>query len=175
MKFTLVTEVGHPRDLVFEVQRDHLPDLVSYLPNVDAIERVMREEDGDIVRLRNEWRGSTSEIPAVLRPLVKPEWSAWTDEAEWDQGQWRCSWQTHLNIFPGAITSKGTTSFEEEGNETVVTVHGEFSIDPAKVTGIPLSLAKRVGPVIEKVVLGTLEPNMRRTFEAVEEYIDDNY
>ncbi|MBW1880064.1 MAG: hypothetical protein JRJ84_17015 [Deltaproteobacteria bacterium] len=175
MKFTLVTEVGQPRDLVFEVQRDHLPNLVSYLPNVEAIVRVMQEEDGEVLRVRNEWRGSTSEIPAVLRPLLKPEWTSWSDEAVWDQGQWRCSWQTHLNIFPGAITSKGTTSFEEEGNETVVTVHGEFAIDPAKVTGIPLSLAKRVGPVIEKFVLGVLEPNLRQTFEAIEEYIDDNF
>ena len=175
MKFTLTAEVLHPRDEVFAVQRDTLPDLVRFLPNVERIEREILEQGGDILRVRNDWYGSVDEIPALVRPLVKPEWLQWSDEAVWDADRFVCEWQTHLNMFPGAITSRGTTRFEDEGDATLVTVHGEFSIDPARIRGIPTGLARKVAPRIEKFVIGVLEPNMKRTLQAVEEYIDDQY
>lgn len=175
MKLNLTTEVAHERDLVFEVQRDRLPELVRYLPNVESIERVRKEQVGDVLHLRNEWVGSSDDIPGIIKPMVKPEWLTWSDEAEWDGAAFESRWVTHLRVFPGAITSQGTTRFEEDGSDCLVSVHGEFTIDPTKITMVPPAIAKRVAAAIERFVVSALETNMRRTFQAVEEFIDDHY
>lgn len=174
MKFTFVTEVAYPRDVVFEIQRDKLPELVHLLPNVERIERQRLGEEGGVLRVANEWFGSVEDIPAVARPFVRPEWTTWSDKAEWDSNKYQCRWQTFLRIFPGAIESIGTTQFDEEGDETVITITGEFNIDPTRVTGVPTAIARRVAPTLEKWIVRGLEPNMKRTFTAVEEYLDEN-
>src|SRR5690606_14010560 len=110
------------------------------------IVRTFREDDGDITRVKNSWRGSSNDIPAVIRPMVKPELLSWHDEATWDRGLHRCSWQTFLPLLGGAITSKGTTSFEEEGSETLVRVEGEFTLDPNGLSYVPGPVARAVAP-----------------------------
>ena len=48
-------------------------------------------------------------------------------------------------------------------------------VDPAKIRFLPAGLGRAFAPSFERFVVGVLEPNMRRTFAAVEQYIDENY
>lgn len=174
MKFTLVDEIPWPRDVVFRTHRDKLPELVPYLANVDAVEVRERMEDGDVVRLLNHWSGSSDDVPALIRPVLKPELLTWVDRAVWDQGRWRCDWNITLNALPDAITAKGYNLFQDEGDETVIQIQGEFTVHPDRIPGVPTLLARKAQSAIERFVVGLLEPNLRLSNRAVEQYLEDH-
>ncbi|MEZ4319232.1 MAG: hypothetical protein R3F61_17095 [Myxococcota bacterium] len=174
MRFTITDELPHPRDLVFQTHRDKLLELIDYLPNIENVETVSREEDGPVVRLENHWTGASSDVPAIVRPLIKDEYLTWVDYAEWDEENHRCKWRIELGVLPGAIEAHGENVFIEEGDETVVSMSGEFVIHPEHIPGVPAFVAKRAVPTLEKFIVGLVQPNLRKSNAAVVEYIDDN-
>ena len=174
MKFSLVDEIPYDRELVFTTHRDKLVELVPYLPNVDSVVVESREEDGEIVRLVNVWSGASSDVPSVVRPIVRPEHLSWIDRATWDRGRWRCDWEITITALPEAVTARGFNTFLDEGGETVIQMNGEFVIHPEKVPGVPTFVAKRAAPALEKFVVGLLQPNLKRSNQAVLQYIEDH-
>lgn len=174
MRFTLTDELPHPRDLVFATHRDKLEELVEYLPNVESVEIRKREIDGAVVRLENHWKGASTDVPAVLRPIVKAEYLSWVDYAEWDEAAHRCRWRIELGLLPGAITARGESVFVEEGDETIVNMTGEFIIHPERIPGVPAFVAKNAAPALEKFIVGLIQPNLRKSNAAVVEYLDDH-
>ncbi len=174
MKFNLTDEIAFPRDEVFTTHRDRLVELVEYLPNVDAVDIESREEADGVVKLVNRWKGASSDVPAPLRPVIKPEMLTWIDRASWDGERYRCDWNITLTALPDAVTAKGFNLFLDEGDETVVQMSGEFIIHPDKVPGMPSFMAKRLAPTLEKFVVGLLQPNLKRSNKAVEEYLEDH-
>jgi hypothetical protein len=173
MQFQFTDEIGYPRDVVFATHRDRLAELIPYLPNVASVAVRERVEDGGVVRLVNDWAGSSDDVPRLLRGLVKPEMMTWTDRARWDGAAWRCDWETQINWLPDAVTAKGFNLFFDEGDRTVIKVTGDFIVHPDKIPGIPSIVARGAAPTIEKWVLGLLEPNLKRSNRAVEQYLDD--
>jgi len=174
MKFNLTDEIPFERDEVFATHRDKLLELVDYLPNVDEVVVESREEDGDIVKLVNLWKGASSDVPAPLRPVIKPEMLSWVDRATWDKGRYRCDWNITLTALPDAVTAKGFNVFVDEGDVTVIQMSGEFVIHPEKVPGMPAFMARRLAPTLEKFVVGLLQPNLKKSNQAVEQYLEDN-
>ena len=128
MKFSLVDEIPHPRELVFSTHRDKLLELVQYLPNVASVVTESRIEEGEVVKLVNVWTGASGDIPAPVRPLLKTEHLMWVDRAQWDRDRWRCDWEITLSAIPEAVSARGFSTFLEEGSETVVQMNGEFLI-----------------------------------------------
>ena len=175
MRFNITDELPHPLDLVFEVHRDKLEELVEYLPNIESVETVSRVEEGSVTRLENHWTGASSDVPAVIRPLIKSEYLTWIDRAEWDAETHRCKWEITINALPGAITARGENAFREEDGETIVDMTGEFIVHPERIPGVPAFVAKRAVPALEKFVVGLVQPNLRKSNAAVVEYIEDNY
>lgn len=174
MKFSLVDEIPHPRSLVFETHRDRLVELVEYLPNVASVVIESRIEEGDLVKLTNVWTGGSEEVPAPIRPLVRAEHLSWIDRAVWDAARWRCDWEITISAFPEAVSARGFNTFLEEGGETVIQMNGEFLVHPDKVPGVPGFVARRAAPTLEKFVVGLLQPNLRRSNQAVQQYIEDH-
>lgn len=174
MKFSLVDEIAHPRDLVYSTHRDKLVELVPYLPNVSSVVIESRLEESGLIKLVNKWTGTSDDIPAPLRPLIKPENLTWIDRASWDQGRWRTDWEITISALPEAVTARGFNTFLEEGGETVIQMNGEFLIHPDKVPGVPAFVARTAAPAIERFVVGLLQPNLRRSNQAVQQYIDDH-
>jgi len=173
MRFSLVDEIPHPRELVFRTHRDHLVDLVPYLDNVDRVVVASREEADGVVRLENHWTGSSRDVPAVIRPILKPEMLSWIDRATWDEGRWRCDWEITLNALPEAVTARGFNLFQDEGDETVIQIQGEFVVHPDRVPGVPALVARRAQSTIERFVVSLLEPNLKQSNRAVERYLDE--
>ena len=174
MKFSLVDEIPHPRELVFGTHRDKLEELVPYLPNVSSVVTEQRVLDGDVVRLVNLWTGASSDVPSVIRPLVKPEHLTWVDRAAWDQGRWRCDWEITLSALPDAVTARGFNTFLEEGGDTVIQMNGEFILHPDRIPGVPAFVARAAAPALEKFVVSLLQPNLRKSNQAVQQYIEDH-
>lgn len=174
MKFSLVDEIPHPRALVFSTHRDKLQELVPYLPNVASVATESRVVDGAVVRLVNLWTGASTDVPAPIRPLVKPEHLTWVDRAAWDQDRWRCDWEITLTALPDAVTARGFNTFLEEGADTIIQMNGEFVIHPDRIPGVPAFVARAAGPALEKFVVGLLQPNLRKSNQAVQQWIEDH-
>lgn len=174
MKFSLVDEIPHPRELVFSTHRDKLLELVQYLPNVASVVTESRLEEGGVVKLVNVWTGASGDIPAPVRPLLKTEHLMWVDRAQWDRDRWRCDWEITLSAVPEAVSARGFSTFLEEGSETVVQMNGEFLIHPERVRGVPTFVARGAAPALERFVVGLLQPNLRRSNQAVQQYIEDH-
>ncbi len=174
MKFSLVDEIPHPRELVFATHRDKLVDLVPYLPNVASVVVKERVVEGEVVRLLNLWTVASSDVPAPIRPLLKPENLTYLDRASWDGSRWRCDWEITLTALPEAVTARGFNTFLDEGGETVIQMNGEFVIHPDRVPGVPTFVAKAAAPALEKFVVGLLQPNLKKSNQAVQQYIEDH-
>jgi hypothetical protein len=174
MKFSLVDEIPHPRALVFATHRDRLVDVVKYMPNVAGVVTESRIEEGDLVHLVNRWTGASTEIPAPLRPLVKPELLTWVDRATWDQARWKTQWSITLDAVADAISAHGENTFLDEGPDTVVQMNGEFVVHPERIRGVPSFVARSAAPALERFVVGLLQPNLKRSNAAVRQYLDDN-
>ena len=174
MKFSVQVEIPYERELVFDTYRDQIENLVPYMANVEKIDVQSREVDGDVVRLFNVWKGVSSDIPAPLRPILSPDALAWHDRAVWDRSRFRCDWEITLPALPDAVTAKGFSTYQTDGGVTLVAISGEFVIHPEKVPGVPTFVAKRLAPTLEKFVVGLLQPNLKKTTEAVESYLEDH-
>ena len=174
MKFSLTDEIPHPRPLVFATHRDKLVDLVEYLPNVDKVVVESRKVEGPVVHLLNRWHVASSDVPGPVRPFLKPDHLQYLDKAKWDESTWRCEWEITLPSLPDAITARGTSTFLAEGDETVFQLHGEFLIHPDRIPGVPTFVARTAAPSIEKFVVGLLQPNLKKSSQAVRQYIDDH-
>lgn len=174
MKFSLVDELPYPREVVFRTHRDKLVEMVPYLPNVKSVVVESRIVEGPVVKLVNLWAGTTDDVPAVIRPLVKPELLTWVDRATWDESKWRVEWDIQLSALSDAITARGSNTFREEDGETVIHMQGEFIIHPDRVPGVPGFVARAAAPALERFVVGLLQPNLRKTNESVKQYIRDH-
>ena len=68
MRFTDQVVLTHPLEVVFQAFRDRLTELVPYLPAIESIETVEREDLGPgRVRLANVWQGNRM-------PGLHPAW-----------------------------------------------------------------------------------------------------
>lgn len=174
MKFTIVDEIPFPLEQVFEAHRDKLPDMVDRMPNVEKIVVESREVDGDIVQLVNIWHAAETDVPAIARAFISKDMLRWTDRATWDEDERTTEWAIELGFLPGAIVCRGENSFEEVAGVTRITMEGELIIHADKIPGVPRLLAGKVGPAVEKFVIGLVEPNLRETNKVVAAYLEAN-
>jgi hypothetical protein len=156
--------------LVFHTYRDQLPETVPYLPNVSSIEVKERSDLDGHTKLVNLWTAKT-DIPSIARKFVKPEMLQWTDYADWDPANWTCHWRIETHAFPGLVECTGSTSFHEAGEgRTELRVDGKLVMHLEKAH-VPRLLAGSVQPIIEKIVVGNLRPNLLSTGEGVEKFL----
>lgn len=165
--------IHFPRDLVFEAYRDKLPELDAYLPNIESItiERRIVRDDG-CIELVNRWQAARSEVPAVIRPFIKPELLQWHDYAVWDSNEHVCRWRTEMVAFDGAIVSEGINYYRVIDENTMeVHLTGTIQVDASKIPGVPRLMAGKVASAVESGVLKVTEPNLRAVNRGLEQYI----
>lgn len=163
------TRVAFPRELVFTTYRDKLPELVPFLPNVSSIVVKERVDQGEKTKLVNLWTGKT-DIPSAAQRFIKPEMFMWTDFADWDRDTWTCHWRSETHAFPGLIECSGKTVYEPVGEATELRITGALILHLEKAH-VPRLLAGTVRPLIEKLVVGNLKPNLLSTGGGVEKYL----
>jgi hypothetical protein len=169
----VATEIPFPREQVFKVYRDKLPDLLPYLPNVRGINVVSRDENGPVVKLLNRWKGG-GDIPSAVRKFLSEDLLEWDDHAEWNETEWTCAWKTIVPAFKDAVESSGKNRFEAVGDKTKLTIAGDLKVDASKVKGVPRLLAGGISPVIEAFLVGAIKPNLVATAKGVEKYIAEH-
>ena len=60
MKIESIDVIPYPRELVFRTLRDHMLEMVKYLPNVDEVQVKEREEPEEgTVKIVNWWKAKS--------------------------------------------------------------------------------------------------------------------
>lgn len=172
MEFSSKDLIEFPLDDVFSTHRDHLPELAEFLPNVESIVVESKEEDGEMLRIVNTWTAARTEVPAILRPFVKPEMMKWTDYAAWHVQDRICHYRIELGFLKEAIDVQGVNRMvATEDGQTEVTLEGQITVDAKKIPGVPKFMAKKVGAAVEKFVVKTITPNLKKTNDGVRRFL----
>ncbi|HEY3448814.1 MAG TPA: hypothetical protein VGK67_20815 [Myxococcales bacterium] len=171
MQLQAQTRIAFPRDVVFRTYRDRIVPAVPYMPNVASIvEQERKVKDGGVIELVNLWTGKT-EIPAVARKFLKAEMLTWTDYATWDEPTWICRWRLKTHALPEVLECSGQTVFTESGpGATTVELSGTLALHLEKAS-IPRFLAGTLSPLIERVLVGGVRPNLLSAGAAVEKLL----
>ncbi len=169
MELLAKTHIPFARDLVFRTLRDNLPLLVPHMPNVRVIEVKKRADEGTRADLLNEWTAAT-EIPAVARKFVAAEQLKWLDYATWDEGDFTCDWHIETHAMPGVVECRGHNVYHAAGAETELEIKGELVLHLEK-TKVPRLLAGTVRPIIERIVITALKPNLLAVGDGVSGYL----
>ncbi len=165
--------IPHPRDEVYLAYRDRLSEVAAYIPDVQEIRVLAREEGDGTVRLHNLWVADR-EVPSFARAFIKPDMMCWDDHADWSDAESLVRWQLHIRAFSEAVTCEGTNSFHAtEDGATRVLLEGALHIDLAKVRGVPRLMAGRLGPKVERFIVSLITPNLEKVNEALGAYLDD--
>ncbi len=170
MKIELDVKIPFPRPVAFAAYRDHIVDLLPYLPNVRGIEPQSRTGSGPVVEMTNIWHGG-GEIPAAARAVLSESMLSWTDHARWDEGRYVCEWRIETHAFTDAVSCSGTHAFLEDGEGTLLQTRGEMRIDATKIRGVPRMFAGTVGKVATDVLVSKIRPNLAEVGKGLAEYL----
>jgi hypothetical protein len=166
------TRIPFPRDVVFAAYRDHLPDLLPYLPNVRRVDVKSREENGALVKLVNEWQGG-GEIPTAVRALLGDSMLGWTDRATWNADTMGCEWRSETRAFGDALECAGRNEFLEDGpGRTLLQVRGTIAVDAKRLRGVPGFLATKVGRTLEEFLGSRIKTNLVETAKGLTKYLE---
>jgi len=162
-----------PRKLVYETYRDRLAELVPYLPNIEGITVLSSERDGSDLHLLNEWKGK-GDIPRVARSIIKPEMLKWKDFADWHDDEWCVDWRMELAFLNEVVETHGRNRFVEIGDDrTRLEIRGILDIDGTRIPGVPRLVGRKIAPQIEKFVVSMIKPNLVKTADGVQRFLDE--
>jgi len=165
--------IPFPRARVFATYRDHIADLLPYLPNVRSITVQSRVDEGPVTKLVNAWSGG-GDVPAAIRMALGDSLS-WVDRASWDETTFRCDWRTETAAFGDALKCSGYDAFLEEGpDRTLIEIRGTIEVDATRIRGVPRILAGKVGRAIEEFLGGKIGANLVETAKGVTRYIEQH-
>lgn len=171
MQLSAQTRLSFPRELAFKTYRDRIVQAVPYMPNVASIvEQERRVKDGGVVEIVNLWTGKT-EIPSLARKFLKADMLAWTDYATWDEAEWACRWSLKTHAFPGVLECSGRTVFVESSpGATTVEISGDLALHLDRFP-VPRLLTGTLTPLLERLIVGGVKPNLLSGGEAVEKLL----
>jgi len=176
MDFEFKEPVSYPVDAVYHALRDRLPELPAFLPEIDGIELVERDEHGDGgLSVINIWQGNQRSAPKGVRPFISKKMLAWRDVATWYEDPLRVEWRFETMHFESLYTCSGINYFEAAtDNTTIIRLTGSLHIYPDRVPGVPKILARRLAPTIEKWLMNMVTPNLARLPRAIQELLDQD-
>src|SRR5690349_16271455 len=117
-------KVDHPADEVYVLVRDHLVDLLPYLPDVESVKEISRKRESDTrVRVVNEWK-ARAQVPSIAQKFLPPNLFTWTDRALWLDDQKQVEYK--LEGFGYDVVGKN--SFGADGKGTRLRITAEITI-----------------------------------------------
>ena len=173
MRLFVEDVIAHSQAAVYDTQRNRMPELAAFLPNIDEIQMLEREEREGGVRIVNPWKAAASDIPRVIRPFVKPDMLQWHDYAEWFDEGFYCTWRLKIGFMTEQVDVRGKTSFLDLGDgRSKCVVDGELTVDHTNLPGVPRLLAKKVVGEVERFVVKLLTPNLTSVNRGIERFLD---
>ena len=98
--------VHQPIDVVFDLLKNNITDLVPYLPNVDKIEEKSRNKKGNREDVVSTWTAK-AEMPSILKKIAKPDLFSWDDIATWDLEKKKVTYRLESKLASNLYTATG--------------------------------------------------------------------
>lgn len=171
MKLSADCTLPFPVERVFAAYRDHLVDLVEFLPNIRRIDEKSRAVEGSLTSIVNEWHGG-GDIPSAARMVLSESMLSWTDYASWHADDLTCAWRIETHSFTEAVSCEGKNRFVTTPEGTRLEIRGEISIDAAKIRGVPRLLSKSVSKTVEDVLVKKITPNLLSVSDGLTRYLE---
>ena len=164
---------SHP-EKVYQLVRDDLSQLASYLPNIKKIDqehyKKILPDTYDIV---NRWYANV-ELPYLVKKFVSEELFSWKDTAVWFDKKKCVQYELESFYANKLFSAQGTNYFLPYGEcQTQLKVVCQFQIYPEKVPGIPKVMTRKVVPIIDKLVEKAFAPNMKSLGVAIKKYLKE--
>lgn len=177
MEFEKHSKVSHPASLVLDTMIEHMENIVPFLPSVEGIETLSREELSDAqLKIVRRWSGSADKAPSAIRPFLSPEVMSWTDTAVWTPAEYKVDW-TLTTSMGELYKCSGSNYFEPHPDDpekaTRMRVTGSLQVFPERLPGVPRFLGKRLAPQVEKFVVNLITPNLTDVAIGLQGYLDD--
>ena len=162
----------HPRELSYHTYRDRLEELVELVPNIESMKVLERREEGEQVHLVNQWR-ARGEVPKVARRWISPDMLHWKDFAAWNEADWTVRWRFEMAFMQDRVSVGGFNHFVALGpSRTSLQIRGQLRIDTRRLPGMPRLVSRRAGPIVERFVLALVQPNLVKTAQALQRFLD---
>lgn len=168
--FKSIIIVKYAPDIVWNIIRDQLPELATYISDVDEIEVKNRSETPcGKVMIENLWKANIK-IPSILKSIIKPKALCWTDKAEWNQDKLLCNWQIQPHFFKERISCSGSTLYSPAmgGRGTKICFTGNLDISSQNLKGVPKKLEGKISDIAESLVSSIIPTNFRKMTEAIQ-------
>ncbi|MCM1985370.1 hypothetical protein [Lyngbya confervoides] len=166
MEIHVDTRIPFPLDLVYATYRDRLPETVSYLPNVRALQLLERRCEPDHIFCHYEWEGG-GEIPAMIRSFISVDLLKWSEQNDWNNVLHQVRWRIAPHLFAEAIDCAGKNRFIAEGDGTRVETRGHLRINPAQLSNVPTMMRGIVANAAEKILGEAIAPNLEKMGDAI--------
>ncbi len=165
--------IEKPADEVFRLVRDDMDKLAAFLPNVERIEVVERDEleDGR-VRIVNHWH-ARADVPKLAKKFLKPEMFSWKDHALWKPDEYCVQYTLETFWLSGLYDCSGTNYFlPVDERRTEIKVICDLEIHADRIPGIPRFLAAKVLPAAESLIRKLLAPNLTSMAAGIKGYFE---
>jgi hypothetical protein len=152
-------------DEVYPLVRDRMPELLPYMPDVEALEQLSYERENDTrVRILNKW-SAKGQVPSLIAKFLPKDMFTWLDHAYWKDDEYCVDYR--LEGFGYEAT--GTNYFTPDNGGTKLRVTATITIDPAKFK-IPKMLFNKAFPMIEGSVKKAVQPNLTALARGLRDY-----
>ena len=171
MKLSIVTKIPHSAQACYEAMRDEMPNLAKFMPNIERIDVIAREEGEDGVRLTNQSYAAGTEIPTLARPFVDPDRVFWLDHAHWFADEHRCKWKLELGFLTDRVNCEGYTFFTAISDDSCqMEIDGELTLNLKGL--VPRLMVGRATKGVEQFILKMMEPNYRRMGQSLTDFLN---
>lgn len=167
MKLALLAQVA------YETMRDHIDKIVVYLPNIVGMKILERRDTGNSTYIVSHWQGKHV-LPDIIGQIIKVPDMAWIDRAEWQNDKQICSWSYEPFVFKDYIKMRGTDTFTQEGNETLIAIQGDIDVNFLHYPLIPTVLKTKINEQISNILYSLVEPNFVTIYKGLEKYVHAN-
>ncbi len=179
MHFDKEDHIAHPAPLVLATLLDRLEEVAPFLPSIECIETLEREDLADgRVRIVRRWQGADTGVPTALRPFLSRDLLAWYDTALWTPDEYKVDWSqaTAAEVVADLYRCSGTNRFEpapESPTDTTrVAIAGELEVHSDQLPGVPSFLGRSIAPQIERFIVSLITPNLTELSTGLGRYLD---
>lgn len=174
MKFEEVATCDYPAAAVLDAMIYKLEELVPFMDNVSEIKTQVFEERDGKVHTQRHWQGTSSSVPALLRPFVTKNSLGWTDHAVWTPSEYKVEWRIESKHSKYS-RCEGMNLFEPHPDfpetKTRCVIAGEFTVHGDRLPAVPKFLGLKMAPRLESLILGFMLPNFRQLSVGLSSYL----
>ncbi len=173
MNFKRVSSIPYHIDRVWTAMRDELPELVSFLENIDSIKMESHEKGPDVHKVVSTWT-ATPQFSRTITKHMNSDILTWTDHGEWNENQLECLWNIKHHNFGDFVRCSGTTKFEQVngGKGTKITFTGSFDWnEDYHEKGVKQLIGGIAFVLLEFLIKDLVRKNCSNTIDALTKYL----